>query len=236
MIKKLFLLCVFFVISCVLFAADVADFVDMGFSSNGEFYLFGQHGNVVKKAGSSNGYAEFCVVDIKENEFVEGSPFKNGPSYKTAGKSGQKVFDELVTSEDAFIEKYAIPAESNSVVLYIAPDKDKKKQIEFRDFESSTDDNVIKYSVRLTELVEGSGENAVSCFYLWVEQQNNEGDVLKRILVGNPQKKRDGVVGYELCRVLRDVSGKNFVFVIQKKVADSTGVNIRYMVETVNIS
>lgn len=106
--------------TATVFAADKAQFADMGFSPDGAFYLFAQYGEVAKSKELQNGYAEVYTVDCAKNEFVPLGTFKVGPSYKTAGKSGEQVFNDIITEKDKVISKYGIPSESNATVLYLA--------------------------------------------------------------------------------------------------------------------
>lgn len=246
------------IFSCCL-CADTARFNDMGFSPDGLQYLFGQYGELKQSDGSSKGYAEFFAVDTAKNEYVKDGTFKTSASTKTSGLSGEKVFEELVTTEDSFISSYKIPNESNSVILYqvcgsvdlndyngvgllssysIGKEANSspiyKDVVEFRDFDNPSSDEVEFYKVRLNELVEGKGRNAESSFCLLVEQRTSSGKK-RNFLVGNPQIKRKGVSGYRLNRVLRDEKGKTLVFVIEKQVEESYGPAVRFMVETIRI-
>ncbi|MBR4823905.1 MAG: DUF2259 domain-containing protein [Spirochaetaceae bacterium] len=246
------------IFSCCLWA-DTARFNDMGFSPDGLQYLFGQYGELIQSDGSTKGYAEFFAVDTAKNEYVKNGTFKTTASGKTSGISGEKVFEQLITTEDSFISSYKIPDESNSVILYqvcgslglndynglglltsdtIGKDAESsplyKDVVEFRDFDNPSTNEVETYKVRINELVEGKGRNAESSFYLVVEQNTSSGKK-RSFLVGNPQIKRKGVSGYRLNRVLRDKNGKSLVFVIEKQVEESYGPAVRFMVETVRL-
>ncbi|MCR5606125.1 MAG: DUF2259 domain-containing protein, partial [Treponema sp.] len=67
------------------------------------------------------------------------------------------------------------------------------------------------------------------------EQKDAKGNVVSKNIVGSPDIKRKGVVGYKIDKIFTDHSGKNIVFVVEKTIADSTGFSIRYMVETVHL-
>ena len=56
--------------------------------------------------------------------------------------------------------------------------------------------------------------------------------MLERKTVGNAERKRAGVTSYAIEKILLDKSAKNFIVVVEKKVADKTGTSIRYMVES----
>jgi len=257
--KAKFFVLFLLIFSCALWA-DTARFNDMGFSPDGLQYLFGQCGELLQADGSAKGYAEVFAVDTAKNEFVKNGTLKRAASSKTSGLSGEKVLNELVNTEDTFINSYNIPDVSNSVILYqvcgnvdvhayngtvglISSDTIGKEAesspvykdvVEFRDFDNPSTDEVELYKVRLNELVEGKGRNAESSFCLLVEQKTSSGKK-RNFLVGNPQIKRKGVSGYRLNRVLRDEKGKSLVFVIEKQVEESYGPSVRFMVETIRL-
>ncbi len=83
MTRRLLCICVFFMLGLSVFAGDVAQFVDLGFSPDGRYYMFGQYGVTDK---TWQGYAEIYTVDMDKNAFVPAGVFKSGPSAATAGK------------------------------------------------------------------------------------------------------------------------------------------------------
>lgn len=227
--KRLFglLITTFFCLFTV-FAGDVAVFVDLGFSRDGETYFFGQYG---RKDKTFESYAEIYSVDVKENDFV-----KNGVFKTTSGSAskGSVLFSELQEKNAYFFDKYSIKPSNTKDLLYLRVDSEESetKEIQFKDFESSNYDESIFYSVRLMPLYEGKGESTKSSFYIVVEKTDEEGKLLSRNVVGNPDIKRKGVIGYKIDRIFTNDEGNGFVFLIEKTVKDSTGISIRYMVET----
>ena len=77
-----------------------------------------------------------------------------------------------------------------------------------------------------------NGANTDSSFYIKVEKKTEDGSVLSRFVAGNPEIKRKGVTNYSINRIFTTPDGKGVVFVVEKTVEDSTGVSVRYMVET----
>jgi len=105
--------------------------------------------------------------------------------------------------------------------------------LEFQDFERSTKENPLYYSVRLIPQVQGSGKNVRSSFYIIVERKTGSGGLIDRTIVGNPDIKRSGVLEYRIEKIFTDADGKSLVFVVEKTLADGDSVSVRYMVETI---
>ena len=85
-----------------VFAGDVASFVDKGFSEDGKYYVFGQYGKTDKKY---QGWAEIYVVDIQENDYVDGGVFKIKPTAVTAGKVGKEIYESLEAKNFYYLKK-----------------------------------------------------------------------------------------------------------------------------------
>lgn len=238
--KKLCTAVFFFCAACTLFAADIAEFYDIGFSPDASAYAFANYGVASQNGANQRGYAELFVVDTAKNAYIKEGIYKNGPNAKTANKDGFQTFQDLLSANEKSFKTFRFPAYSNSVVLYqVAQPKDKSKaspeykpSVTFRDFSNPVFGRTVTYSVKVNEFVEGVGANANSAFCILLEIKSESGNVLKRYVVGNPQYKRQGVIAYRLNRVLRDEDGKKLVFVIEKQIAQSDGMSIRFMVET----
>lgn len=212
-----------------LFAGDAAAFVDLGFSADGKTYIFGQYGKTDK---DFKGYAEIYTVDVKENDFVSNGVFKTTDN---TGKSGSEVFSQLKDKQKSFLGKYKLSPVDADSILYVRDDftKSGTSEIKFKDFESSTPTEDVYFSVKLVPMYEGKGAATRSSFYIVTEKKTSNGTLLSRFVAGNPEIKRKGVTGYAIDKIFTSPDGKGFVFVIEKTVEDSTGVSIRYMVETV---
>jgi predicted secreted protein len=211
----------------ILFAGDVARFVDLGFSTDGKTYLFGEYGKTDKKFLP---YAEIFVVDVKKNVFVW--------TAKTEGKqqaqSGSSVFDEL-RAQSTYIAQFNSTPVPTRQILYLREDDEKPAEsvLEFQDFERTTGEGGLHYIVTLVPHVQGTGKNVQSSFYINVERRTPEGSLVDRTVVGSPDFKRSGVLGYRIEKIFTDASGSKLVFVIEKTLVDEQSVSIRYMVETV---
>jgi predicted secreted protein len=217
-----------FTAGALLFGGDAARFVDMGFSADAKTYFFGQYGKADKKFLA---YAEIYAVDVQKNDFVR--VFKSQGSAQK--QSGFEVFEELKAKNGSFLNLYSCSSSKEQQILYLREDDPRPaaETLEFTDFEYSTRDNPVLYSIRLVPHVEGKGKNALSSFYIVIERKNQAGAPIDRKLAGNPDIKRQGVSGYRIEKIFTDASGKNLVFVIEKTIEDGDGISLRYMVETI---
>lgn len=213
-----------------LYAGDVASFVDMGFSDDGRYYLFGEYGKTDKKF---QGYAEIYQVDIAANDYVDGGVFKIKPTAVTADKNGQEVFEALEAKSYYYLKNFKFEKANIDHVLYILDDVNKTgtDEIVFKDFRGSNIDAPDTYNIRLIPTVTGSGKNVKSSFYITVVKKDAEGNKLSEMKVGTPSVVRKGVSNYKIERIFCDNEEKNLIFVIEKMIEDDTGTSIRYMIE-----
>jgi len=224
---------VFLAVGMSLFAGDAAAFVDLGISSDGRTYAFGEYGKTDK---TFQGYAEIYTVDIAKNDFVDGAVFKTQASSATGSKSGKAVFDELFAKAAWKLKPYDFKQAEVDNLLYVRDDKKAgESEIVFKDFEGSTVEQSVFYHIKLVKTCEGSGENLRSSFFITLEKKNGDGDVISRNIVGSPDIKRKKVTDYRIDRIFSDKSGRNLVFVVEKTLSDVNGSSIRYMVETIRL-
>ena len=83
--------------------------------------------------------------------------------------------------------------------------------------------------------MEENGKEKRSSFFITLEKKDENGNLISRNIVGNPDIKRKGVTGYTINRIFSDKSGRSLVFVIEKQIEDETGTCVRYMVETIRL-
>lgn len=210
-----------------LFAGDIANFVNLGFSADGSRFVFGQHG---VNDGDFAGYADIWAVDVAKNAFLSGGKFSTPASSSTAGKDGTGVFAALQNGAAPFLAKNGIDSSRKGRSLYVqAEDIPSLREVSFRDFETGS-----AYTVSITVKASGSGAAVRSSFYLSVEITSKDGKVTRKT-VGLPGYERVGVKDYLVRRVLTDDAGKSVVFVIEKTVYDAKGNSVRYMVETLKL-
>lgn len=215
------------------FAGDVAVFVEGGFSSDGNYYVFGEYGRADK---TFRGWADIRVVDARRNVFVTGETFKTAPSPATDGKTGREVYDSLAAKSWGAIKKYSCEKPSADQTLYICGDALKKgaDKIEFKDFTAVLGSRA-DCSVVLSQSVVGSGPSARSSFFITLERRDESGNILSSQKIGSPDIWREGVTGYKIEKICCDKRGENIVFVVEKTAEDETGVLARYMVESARV-
>lgn len=224
---------IFLAASLCAFAGDAAAFVDVGISSDGKTYIFGEYG---RTDNDFQGYAEIYTVDIAKNDFIPGGVFKTAPSGSTASKSGRAVYDELLEKAGWAVRKYQCKPALPENLLYIRDERvNEGTEIVFKDFEGSSSEQSVFFHIKLTPVFEGSGTQIRSSFVIDLERKNENGDLLSHNTVGNPGIKRKGVSSYKIDRIFSDASGRNLVFVIEKRMEDKNGTSIRYMVETIRL-
>ena len=89
----------------------------------------------------------------------------------------------------------------------------------------------MKYSIDLNQEVNGEGGDLASTFYidLLIEYKNG---VSKNLKIGHPNFSRKGISEYNINRILLSPEEDSLIFIISKTDVD---LNVRYMIETVNI-
>lgn len=217
-------------LTAALFAGDVATFVEGGWSSDGEIFVFGQYGKTDK---SFQGWAELIEVDIAKNDYAKNGYFSIKPSAVTAGKNGREVYESLEAKSFFSTKPLNLKKTEPDQILYLCEDPSKKglDVITFKDFLGSSIDNPTSFTVTMNPTVTGSGANAKSSFYILIEKKDASGKVIASQKVGNPEISRKGITNYKIEQILSDKTGKKMIFVVEKTMEDKTGLNVRYMVE-----
>lgn len=225
---KKFVFMLFCAISIVsLHAGDVATFVNLGFSSDGIRFVFGQYGVT---DSDFYAYADIFCVDVVKNVFIPDGNVSTVPSSVTKEKEGKGVFAALQNGSAPVIKKLGIDSAIQGRALYIqAENEPLQKNISFRDFETGS-----RYEITVNTLVEGTGKSVQSSFYLTVNILNADGKTIIKT-VGLPGYMREGVKNYLVRRIITDSTGKSLVFIIEKDLYNTKGTSIRYMVETVRL-
>jgi len=233
MLKRLIISFTILCVCALLYAGDVAAFVDIGFSSDGQTYLFGQYGSTDK---TYQGYADIFTVDIDSNTFVKNKIFTITPSTKTQGSSGINIYKDLYAKhKNDILQYHPKPADLANIIYIRSDSKTTTNEIVFKDFEHSSKNNEIFYHVKLVPWFSGKTATSKSSFFISIEKQDATGKVLYKDVAGTPDYKRTGVTDYTIDKILCDKDSKSLVFVVEKKIATTNGFNIRYMVEAVSI-
>ena len=214
------------------FAGDAAAFSDIGFSSDGRTYIFGEYGKIDKKFQA---WAEIYTVDIAKNEYVPNEVFITKPSKATASISGKKAYDDLKAKSDSSIRKYNCTPYNIANLLYVKEGSSVTNDIRFQDFDASSEDKEIFYHIKLVPTYKGSGKNVTSKYYISMQMEDGDGKVMKSWKLGNPDYERKGISSYQIERIFTDKTKSALVLVIQKTLEDDSGTSIRYMVETLKL-
>lgn len=219
-----------FLTAGIAFAGDAAAFKDIGFSSDGNTYIFGQYGKTDVKFQP---YAEIYTIDVAKNEYVPGGVFKNIDD--KSDRSGSQVYEDLYARHYLEIKNYGCKNAVADDILYILEDGVKKgtDEIAFKNYGGRAAEEQVSYAVRLVPTYSGSGANCLSSFY--IDLGIEKGGTSKKYKVGSPDIKRKGVVNYKIVRILRNSAKTALVFVVEKTIEDASGLSIRYMVETIKL-
>jgi predicted secreted protein len=214
-----------------LWAGDAASFVDLGFSSDGRTYMFGQYGVL---SPSLKPWAELFVIDVPSNNFVpSGKISYTQESPIKAGQDGAGVLYRLISGNAALVSRNGIDFQNQGQPLYVSlatNPPERGETIEFRDFIAKK-----KYAANLVSSSEGGGQNVRSSFYINLESRSETGQY-ENYTIGSSHIMRPKVISYNIKKVLVDARGGSLVFVIQMKCADPGGHSIRYMAETLRLS
>lgn len=212
-------------ISTLLLAGDFAIFANLGFSEDSKYFMFGQYG---MDSETSYAYAEFYIVDVAKNDFVPGGVISKNYSIPVQpGDDGGGGLYTLLEQNYSIIKKYNINHLYTGRIVYVLFDGETpKSKLQFRDFNTGA-----LYDVSLIQSASGEGKDVTSSFHLEVTVTFKDGDK-KNFTIGRPTYKRKGVKEYRIKYIFVAPDGKSLVFVLEKDIIDSTGENIRYMVET----
>ena len=212
----------------LLFGGDIAHFVNLGFSNNDGYFMFGQYG--VNEANTFP-YADLFVVDVPTNKFVA-----NGVKHSIfeiaaePGYPGEGALFTLLGNNQSLKKKYDVNHLKTGRLLYLLVDGEKpKKELDFRDFVTGN-----RFQVKLIQNVYGNGADIKSSFYIDLTVLP-KGRSAKTFWVGLPDYKRKGVKGYRIRQILLSPIGKAMVFLIEKEETDKTGANVRYMIESLRL-
>jgi predicted secreted protein len=209
-----------------IFAGDVASFVDLGFSEDGRIFMFAQYGVV---EGSLKPWAEMRIIDVRANDFVTGGRFNYTHTDRiAAGQDGSGALFRLISRNAPAIERYAIPFLHQGIPLYISllnghtPGGD---MINFRDFEKEQ-----TYTATLVPFTEGYGGSLRSSFFIQLTRAEKSG-ASRMFTIGSPDIKRSGVESYSIKKALIAPDRSSIIFIIEMRVQNGNGPDIRYMVE-----
>ncbi len=210
------------------FAGDVATFVNLGFSSKSEYFMFGFHG---WDSDSRAFFAEIYTVQVKENRFAPGGVIKKEyPGQLAPGQDTAGAFYTLLEENGPLTRKFGISHLKQGRLIYILMNGEPPKDsLEFRDFVSST-----TYKVKIVKDIRGKDEKVQSAFYLDVSLTLKDGKI-KTQTIGLKDHYRSGIQDYRIRQILVSPDEQHVVFVIETIHYGKQGPSIRYMVETAKL-
>lgn len=218
--RKLCTVIIMAAFTAAVYAGDIANFVNLGFSADGTKFAFGQYGLQDK---TYRAYAEIYAVDIGTNTFLQNGIFRTSPSKQTEGKESKSTFLALQNRVQAALSKWDISETRQGRVLYAQTEATAGNQtLFFRDFQTSDE-----YTVVLNTAQKSKTE---SSFYLTVEKTKPNGTKIQK-QVGRPDYIRSGVKNYSVKKILMDDTAHAMIFIIEKNEYASSGDSFRYMVE-----
>jgi predicted secreted protein len=227
--RSLFAAAILFASLVPAFAGDVATFVNLGFSSDSAYFMFGQYG-IDESSGKP--YADTYLVDDKRNDFVDkGIAAK---IYDTSLEPGQDALGALlalVGDERPLVKKFAIDHLKPGRLLYVLMDgQEPPASLSFRDFKTGS-----SYEVSLNQSSSESKGGVSSSFGIAVSYTAKEGAAVKRVVGGNPDIKRQGVKAYVIRRIIVAPDERTLVFIVEKRTVDRGDPAVRYMVEVLKL-
>ena len=183
--RKLCTIIITAALTAAVYAGDIANFVNLGFSADGTKFAFGQYGLQDK---TYRAYAEIYAVDVGTNTFLPNGIFRTSPSKQTEGKESKSVFLSVQNRAQILLSKWDISETRQGRILYVQTEATEGNEtLFFRDFQTSDE-----YTVVLNTTQKSRTE---SSFYLTVEKTKPNGTKIKT-QVGRPDYMRSGVKNY----------------------------------------
>jgi len=203
-------------------AGDVAQFVNLGFSKDARYFMFGQFGIAEK---DSTAWADTFIVDVPANAFAaKGTNRFSGAQPVDPGANGMGALFNALSDSLPRTKQLHVDHLATGRLLYILLDGlQAADALEFRDFQSGR-----SFKVGLTQAASAAGAS----FSISIAVTEKDGTT-HTLAAGDPSFKRTGVKAYHIKQIILAPDGASLVFIVQKEEQDTQGSNIRYMVETV---
>lgn len=217
----------FLLIGFSLNAGDVSDFINLGFSFNGNYFMFAQKNVNVGKVESS---AQAYIVDVVKNDYVSDGIFSYTEStLPELGTEGYGLIFNIVKENGGAIKKYGINHNNSGKSIYfLANGTNPESNLAFRIFDKRSVAKEINCTLHQTV----NKETKKSSFYIDLKWVNGIGKS-KSVVVGNPKIQRSGTGSYFIKNIISSPAGDSLIFVVAKEVFEGKDISIRYMVETV---
>lgn len=226
--KRSLVLCLLLLTAAVVYAGDIATFVDLGFSNDSRYFMFGQYG---AQEATSKLYADLYLVNVRTNAFVaNGVKHQDYQETLQPGQGAVGALISIVVDTLPLSRQYGINYRKPGRLLYILMDgQAPQPHLQFRDFPTGR-----SYTIDLQQSQYGSGNSVSSSFYITMKVTT--GSTSHTYTVGLPDYRRSGVRNYRIRRIIASPDDKSVVFVVEKEEVDKNGVNVRYMVETAQLN
>ncbi|MDR2489977.1 MAG: DUF2259 domain-containing protein [Spirochaetaceae bacterium] len=230
--QKSFLAAAVFSCMCAvkLLAGDVASFVDLGFSEDGNTYVFAQYGIEEETLFP---WADLYIVNVPDNDFVPNGRFRYvhkepiGPV-----QDGSGALMNIISKNAEFTKRYRADFLTKGVPLFLSLENGQNpagETIEFRDFK-----NNISYRAELIPTLDYSGSEVRSSFYINVSRYDGQ-NTPRYFRVGTPSVKRSKISSYTIKKALVNPRNTSIIFVIEMTCEGRDGPDIRYMIEALKL-
>jgi len=209
-------------------AGDVAQFINLGFSADSRYFMFGQYGIAQT---TSAPWADSYIVDVPANAFARQGVRQFAATRPVdPGATALGALFNVLADGHGEISRYHIDHLNTGRLVYILMDgATPPDTIEFRDFQSGR-----SYKVALTQSSSTTATSVASAYSISVTITEKDGKV-KTLSAGDSTFKRAGVKAYHMKQIVLAPDGSSLVFVVQKEQQDTQGDNVRYMVETLRV-
>lgn len=212
-----------------LYAGDRAEFVNLGFSSDGDLFMYGQYGVNSLNDGM---FADLKVVELQTDTLR--SDLGQSRLYRcmiypeqTGREALYESLKEYATDKGSLV---TIDHLSTGRLLYKQiPGEKSDEGIMFRDFSSGID-----YSIAVTQRSAGEGSEIKSSLVLSVYQDMDIGED-KRYSVGMMTGYMPGISGFQIKQVLLSPDSRFLLIVVQYEQYREDGNDVRYMVRSVEL-
>jgi predicted secreted protein len=224
MSKRLALVWVLFVLAALAASAgDVAQFVNLGFSKDARYFMFGQFGISQR---DSTAWADTFIVDVRANSFAPGGTRRFiGTQPVDPGATGLGALLNALSESLPRTNQLRIDHLSTGRLLYVLLDgAEAADALAFRDFQTGR-----SYTVTLTQLPAAGAAGASYNVSIGVTEKDG---TTHSLIAGDLGYRRKGVKSYHIKQIILAPDGTSLVVIVQKEEQDMTGNNIRYMVET----
>ena len=213
------------------YAGDLYVVENLGFSPDGQYFMFGQH---VLRSESSQVHAEAAIVNVPMNDFVtDGWKKKTWKISVYPNFNSRSSLYELLEDMRPLKNRYNISHLKQGRLLYTLTDNDESMldtetsetvpALLFRDFERGRDFTLILYQES-----DAFESNPSASFYIFLKVEENSGSS-STYTIGRPGYKRPGVSSYSIARIWLGPNGRSLVIAVAK---ESPNLDISYMVET----